>query len=358
MYFIKRNIVLGLVLIIMGFSIQLKGEQSILITGGFEQIAVHGNSDIEELTITDLLTGQAISTGYSLTEEGEVTKLSFTGSLRVKIDIPKTMDIKIEPEAIVSEGQYIYGRDLHYIHVFDSDGEIEINADGYYVHLVRTTGSISVVTYEDISAHLPQLFKESIVSLDTYRGDILLYIPRELQPQIKASANKGKISIGKKNTPYNMDSATGNKVILNTEQGAQVDVRTITQTSQPPTHPELRDRLVKIYIEDQGKKRMDPRSRWELTAMGYGPFIEAMDDVYKGHFFGNKNRKEVADIIGEFGIPSAEMVGEDYARKAVRMVIWQGDAAYVAKYRSQFIEAFGEEWMLIKDKMEKRKKNR
>lgn len=356
MHFIKRNIVLALVLMFVGTSNQVIGQQSILITGSFQQVAVHGNPDIGELVITDLLTGLTVTDGYSQTKDGEVIKLDFKGDMRVKVDIPRSLDIKIEPKAIVFEGQYLYGRDNHYIHVFDSDGEIEINADGYYVHLVRTSGSISVVTYEDISAHLPHLKKESIVSFDTYRGDISLYIPLELQPQIKASASKGKISLGKDKTPFKMDGAMGNKVLLNTEQGAKVDVRAIIQTPQAPTHPELRDRLVKIYIEDQGKKRMDPLSRMQLTAMGYGPFIEAMDDVFNGPFYAPKNRKEIDEIIEEYGIPTAEMVGEDYARKAVKLVIWQGPDEYVAKYRSQFIEAFGEEWLLIKDRMNTRKK--
>ncbi len=337
---------------LIGFSNQIRGAQSIFITGGFQQVAVHGNDNIEELTITDLLTGQLVSTGYSLYKDGEVTKLSFTGNLRVKIVIPKTMDIKIEPEAIVFEGQYIYSRDMHYIHVFDSDGEVEINADGYYVHLVRTSGSISVVTYEKIKAIIPHMQKNSLVSLDSYHGEISLLVPSELHPRIKASA-RGKISIGANEDSFNLTNPTGNKIILHSEQGKWINVRTTDHTPQPPTQPELRDRLIKVYIEDQGKKRMAPISRLELTAMGYGPFIESMDDVYSSHFFGNKNRKEVAKIIEEYGIPTAKMVGVDYARPAIRMIIWQGDKKYVDKYRSQFIEAFGEKWLLIKDEMTK-----
>lgn len=326
---------------------------SIEIDGSFEQLAIHGNESKGKITFTDLLNEASLLSSIDYKIKGSTLKITISGQTHMRIDIPKDVNILCRPLPVIYEGSYIFGRDAHHIHVQNTEGEVEINADGYMVSLLNTSGSISVVSYENISAILPNIANNSIVSLDSYLGDILLRIPHTLDPSIKATAPEGTITIKGKENLFNSKNDSGNQVILHTEGGNQIFVTSILHLPDGPTHPELKDQLIKIYIEDQGKLRMDNESRKELTAMGYGPFIEALDDVFKGHLYTQKHKDELDAIIAKYGFPTEKMVGFQYALGAVRMVIFQSEKSYFEKYRQEFSETFGEKFVEMYERMQK-----
>jgi len=314
---------------------------TIEIEGSFNQLAIHGTDINNKITFTDLLNESSLLSSVDYKVKGSRLKVTISGDTRMRIDIPKNVNILCKPVAVIYEGSYIFGRDAHHVHVQDTDGEVEINADGYNITLDRTSGSISVVSYENISAILPNLKKESIVSLDSYLGDILLRIPHILNPKIKATAPKGSIKIKGDKILFDSKNASGNQVILHSEEGKQIFVSSLEYLPDGPLHPELRDQLIKMYIEDQGKNRMDNRSRRKLTAMGYGPFIEALEDVYKGLLYSQRHRDELDAIIAKYGFPTERMVGFQYALGAVELIIFQSERSYFEKYRLKFTETFG-----------------
>jgi len=315
---------------------------TIKIDGSFEQLAVQGTDINGKVSITNLLDGSSSTSSIDHRIESNILYISVKGNNRIKISAPKAINVKINPIQIVYEGSYVHRNDAHNIHVYDTDGEIEINGDGYKVYLARTSGSISVVTFEDIQAILPNLSESSIVSLDSYLGDITFRIPLELEPRVKATAPKGTVNIKGGKELFDNQKNNGNNIILHSEAGKQIFVSSLTYIPEEPLYPELRDELIKMWIEDQGKNRMANGARKELTAMGYGPFIESQDDIYKGHPLTKKHQKQLDKIIAKYGFPTEEMVGFEYALGAVRQVLFQSGREYFDKYKDQAKEVFGE----------------
>lgn len=329
---------------------------AIHITGSFEQLAIHGSETTGQVNITDLLTGASLLQTVKHKATGKTLDLEIKGNTKIRIDVPKSMNIKCTPTSIIYDGSYVRSRDAHNIHILNTEGEIEVNADGYRVQLYNTSGSISVVTYEDIKATLPYLQANSIVSLDSYTGEVLLRIPDSIDPKIKAKAKNGKVTIGFDDDNFNQkNKGTGNQVLLHSEKGKWVNVKSIKELPNGPTHPELRDELIEMYIHDQGKIRMANISRTELTGMGYGAIIEAMDDVYKGQLYMKNNKDKLDRMVDEYGIPTEEMVGNDYALSAVRLTIFQSKPDYFNKYKERFRAEFGSKWVEIYERMHKTK---
>lgn len=344
MNYIKYNILIAALLwssISVAINIDFKGS-TVIIIGSFDQVAIHGQENSSQVTFTDLLDGHSLASSVDHKVDGETLKLAIKGNERIRINIPSHLNVICKPVPIIYAGSYVYDRDAHVIQVYNTSGEVEINGDGYKVYLARTSGSISVVSHESIYAMLPNLNTSSIVSLDTYLGNVDVRVPHTLDPKIKASAPKGTITIKGDKSLFDSENATGNKLILHTEGGKRIRVNSIHHLPMGPSNLALRDQLIKMYIEDQGKKRMDQNNRIELTGMGFGAFIEAMPDVYKGHKIGLRHKQEFDAIVAKYGFPTKEMVGEGYPMAAVRQIVMQSKPEYFEKYRSQFVDAFGE----------------
>jgi len=54
------------------------------------------------------------------------------------------------------------------------------------------------------------------------------------------------------------------------------------------------------------------------------------------------HRDQLDKIIQEYGFPTKEMVGEDYAMSAIQLVIGQGPRAYMDKHKAGFVKEFGQ----------------
>ena len=326
---------------------------TIEIEGTFQQLAIHGTDENGKVSFSDLLDNSSLLKNVTHKIDGSTLKITLEGSTQMRMDIPKNVNILCKPKPIIYEGSYIHGRDAHHIHVQNTSGEVEISCDGYKVTLHHTSGSISVVSHEDIEALLSNIATTSIVSLDTYMGDILLRIPHTLDPKIKATAPKGSITIKGDTALFNGNAAIGNQVLLHSETGKQIFVTSLMHLPDGPSHPELRDQLIKIYIEDQGKLRMDNEARKELTAMGYGPFIESLDDVYKGHFYTQKHIPEFKAIVDKYGFPTEEMVGFEYALGAVRQVLLLSDRSFIKKHEDDIKKTFGDKLIKFYNRINK-----
>ena len=192
---------------------------TIEIDGSFQQLAIHGTEISGKVTFTDLLDQSSLLSSISYKIEGPILKVTIKGNTHMHITIPNDVNILCQPATLIYEVSYYNEKKERHIHIQDTNGEVEINCDGYKVTLSRASGSASIVSYEDIHAILPNLSPNSIVSLDTYLGDILLEIPHTIDPKIKATAPKGSIKIKGNTSLFKGKNATGNQVLLHTENG-------------------------------------------------------------------------------------------------------------------------------------------
>jgi len=84
---------------------------------------------------------------------------------RYHIKIPRNLDISVKSH----KGSYYYYDGLKNLNFKNIDGEIEVFADGSIdVNIEKATGSISVVTYGNITASFDELPKDGVLSFDTY----------------------------------------------------------------------------------------------------------------------------------------------------------------------------------------------
>jgi len=240
------------------------------IIGTMESLYVEG-TDAKKASLQNH--GGANNNYADYVVDGNVLKLAFTDQANnIALEIPKSTNLKIHPVPIVFEGgKYERGNYIDLV-IEEMQGEIEINADGFNVSLEDVSGPVSVVTYGNIESTLSNPSSNKLVSLDTYHGNIDVRIPSSPKVQLQCSAENGTVNIDK--SIQQTQEKNQAQIILHTERGAYVNVKKIELTIDP-THPELRDKLIKIFIEDQGKNRMDNKARRNLEAMGYATHISA-----------------------------------------------------------------------------------
>lgn len=258
----------------------------------------------------------------------------------VSLEIPSNSKLIIHPISIAWRDDISERSDYRDLTIENISGEIEINADGYNVNLDDVGGPISVITYGDINSVLSDPISNKLISLDSYQGNIDLSIPKDSNVELKCSAENGKVVISDK---VNQNSEKGNtKVLLHSEGGDYVNVSESKKASlKEPTHPELRDILIKIFIEDQGKNRMCTKCRKELIGMGYEDHINLQPDTHKAYLVHEKHQKQLIEILDKYGFPTKEMVGKDYALSAVQMVMMHMPE-YMKKYEIEFKSECGE----------------
>lgn len=321
-----------------GDKIIIIGElQGLSINGGEDNIIhIQGEGKLEQDKIVDYVI------------DGSIFKVAINSKSKINLTIPKTALVQCNPLPIVYEGLFDHSTDYRNIKIQNLDSEIELNADGYHISFEDLSGPISIVTYGNITGKISHPIDNRMVLLDTYLGNVDLVLPSNGKGNLECTALQGKINISEnlaKN--YNADLTADTKIIVNTENGSLIKVRSEQEYSTDPTHPELRDEFIKIFIEDQGKNSMDNNSRKELEAMGYGEIIEAQPDIHKWHLVKDRHREYLDEVVEKHGFPTKEMIGDDYAIKAVRLIIMQSPKEYKLKYKEEFINAFGQKWFDI-----------
>lgn len=231
------------------------------------------------------------------------------------IRVPKNMNIKLHPVPIIFEGSP-YSLDSYLpVAISSIEGQVAFMGDGYNVDLIENTSDISVVTYGNINLRVSQHIGD-LISLDTYTGSIDVKIPDASTNLIRAKANKGNLKIDdpfKNKLVSNKTKIVDPLIHLHSEKGQQISVQSISKKDSI-THPELRDQLIKMYLEDQGKQLISNATESDLRAQGYGPFIDALPEIPNWHRdYKDKHKKQLREMFSEHGLPTKEMIGSDYA---------------------------------------------
>ena len=330
-------------------------------TSKAKQIPFNGNEieiigSLAELNIDEGLTGEIdikhqfsnnSSNNYKTTNNGLKTTIELFEKTVYSISVPLGTNITCKPLQVAGESGWYKEQNNYKIQLRKLSGEVIVDADGYDIFIENVSGPISIVTYGDIRAKYDFVPSSNIISLDTYQGNITLQIPKNSETNINATAKNGSVIIAdeiKHDAKNRMIKATGNvKVItesnkqikLHSEDGNYIKVDTLSK----PTHPKLRDKLIKLFIRDQGKKTMASGSRKELIELGYEDYINEQPDIRP--FVGNTLVEELSTLIDEHGFPTREMVGDGFAMKGVMIVLMNGERTYMEKYEDDFIKQFG-----------------
>lgn len=83
--------------------------------------------------------------------------------------------------------------------------------------------------------------------------------------------------------------------------------------------------------------------------MGYRDFIESPPDSRNSHKEMPGHREFSDQFVLEYGFPAKEMIGDDYAMSAVKLIIFQAPKTYREKYKDQFINEFGKHLYDVKN---------
>lgn len=333
----------------ISFSLQAKqipfNGNHIEIIGSLAELNINeGNSG--EIDIKHQLSTNP-SNNYKISHNGTLTTIELLEKQIYSISIPNGTNISCKPIEVAMESDWYKEQNNYRILLRQLTGEVIIDADGYDVFLDNVSGPTSVVTYGDIKAKYNELPTTSIVSLDTYQGNITLQLPSKSEANIKANAKNGVVIVAdelsfdsnvsglKANGNVKIITANSKQIKLHTEDGKFIKVDTIRQ----PTHPELKDKLIKLFIRDQGKKTMATGSRTALIELGYEDYINQQPDIRP--FVGNTLVEELDDIIETHGFPTPEMVGDGFAMKSVMIILMNNGEEYMKKYEDDFIKQFG-----------------
>lgn len=149
---------------------------------------------------------------------------------RYNIKVPKDVNISVKTR---SENYYYYDG-LKNLNFENLTGEIEVSGDGGIdVNIKKSTGSMSVVTYGNISVDFDELPSEGALSFDTYRGFVNLTIPEDAAADLSLTAKKGRIFSNlplkiKKNGKKELKATLGKNGIdlfVNTVTGGDIYLR-------------------------------------------------------------------------------------------------------------------------------------
>lgn len=151
---------------------------------------------------------------------------------RYHLKVPNNLDVSVK-----SHGEnYYYYDGLKNLNFKNINGEIEVFADGSVdVNIEKSIGSMSVVTYGNITATFEELPNEGVLSFDTYRGHVNLSLPNTANANLSLRAKNGDIysnlpiEIEKKNQKKKEVKATlngkGIDIIINAEVGGDIYLR-------------------------------------------------------------------------------------------------------------------------------------
>ncbi len=171
--------------------------QEIIIEGWARNLAIVGTYK-DEIKVEEEEPDE--KKAYNIKVNGPVALISLKPTCHnIAIHVPKTANIKISMMDVVFETKFdrYKGSDWRSIAISKIDGNVESSTDGYNIAIDRVKGSISVVSYGNISAVLPDLANSELVSLDTYWGNVYAKIPSEISASVTLTAKNGKVELPK-----------------------------------------------------------------------------------------------------------------------------------------------------------------
>lgn len=194
--------VLCIIAILMSCLISMNAQQKIefsgkkiTINGWAKQLVVLGHEkDFVSIEMRNDDTDSENRTSHE--KQGDELKISLEINIEnILIYVPENMDLNIAMETVMWEGSFDREKDWRGIKIKDTKGDLELDSDGYHVHLDNLTGSLAVVTYGNIYAEFSDLSKSEVVSLDTYLGNVEVAIPTSVSANITMRAKSGEVSI-------------------------------------------------------------------------------------------------------------------------------------------------------------------
>ena len=151
---------------------------------------------------------------------------------RLSLKVPRNLKIVCQ-----SQGKnYYYYDGLKLIKIDGVDGEIEISANtGVDIDIKNCSGSMSVVSYGNITVAMNQLPSTGLLSFDTYLGYVNLSLPIAAAANLELRSKKGDIftnlPIDKKPNKTNAKKVIttlgggGIDIIINAEAGGDIYLR-------------------------------------------------------------------------------------------------------------------------------------
>lgn len=139
-----------------------------------------------------------------------------------QVYVPVGANVNCEPTKNFYEGSGIDSIDtFKKISAVNLTGNLDLTADGYNVDLKNHFGNVSLVTYGNIEAFVPDYHKSQKVVLDTYFGNINVTIPKEKNINLIADAIAGEVNINKKVV---INNQSNNYLKLHSEKGRFINV--------------------------------------------------------------------------------------------------------------------------------------
>ena len=153
----------------------------------------------------------------------------------MKIEVPVGVNIVCQFDPIVYETGLGRADEFWKVKISNLKGDLEFHGDGYDVSLEDLKGSVSVVTYGDIQAQFEDLTKSSLISLDTYWGEVAVTIPTSTPANLNLTAMNGAIDLSSaftvtkslrkfNNNFIGQINGGGLDIILHSEDGKKVSI--------------------------------------------------------------------------------------------------------------------------------------
>lgn len=151
---------------------------------------------------------------------------------RYHLKIPRQLDVSVKSHS----GSYYYYDGLKNLNFKNIDGEIEVFADGAIdVNIEASKGSMSIVTYGNITVDFVALSPTGVYSFDTYLGHVNVAFPKFTATSLQLRAKKGDlysdlpVNIEKHDKKRKEIHATTNgggaNIIVNAEAGGDIYLR-------------------------------------------------------------------------------------------------------------------------------------
>lgn len=206
----------------------------VILEGGTAEVEIKGH-DGQQVIIVTSNGGPLSEDNYSIKRKSLTIKLTDQYE-SVRILLPKQVSLECDLADWVDE----INRDVPFrkVSLEAIGGAVEFNADGYDVNIKNPESHVSIVTYGSIDAWFDDFQDETIISLDTYLGNVTAYIPLEIEANLNLTAMGGKVKMDKKfNITRQLRNSTNNfigeingggiDVILHSENGTFVQLNRI-----------------------------------------------------------------------------------------------------------------------------------
>lgn len=201
----------------------------VVLEGGVSDVEIKGH-DGQQVIITTSNGGAISEDNYTIKHKTLTVKLEDKHE-SVSILLPNEVSLICDFADWVEE----INRDAPFrkVSIEGVGGAIEFNADGYDVNVKNPESHISIVTYGNITAWFDDFEEDTIISLDTYLGNVTAHIPLEIEANLNLTAMNGKVEMDKKfkvtrelrNSSNNFIgeiNGGGIDVILHSESGSSV----------------------------------------------------------------------------------------------------------------------------------------